>query len=860
MNLFASAGNFGVGLTNATYWASDKKLTEFKAAADTTTGVWGGKLAIDVTSVSLSSAALRATTDITVAFKLPATTDTVTAASDFVAVQLPYQWMGVSGWMDGSATATAALKLVTTTGTGAAAKTTKTAVKGAVSQVSGCNVVFALDTTATKLAEGSSYEFTLSSVPTAENAVFGAQMNLGSLVMSVGKVATGGFGYSSAQLFNALASQAAPKGKALLEFSSTSVAVSRGTYTKDAVCVQPASGNFAADVSVSVQGTAFKTNPAVLSAKMGSAKVCGDMGTSSKTQMSTHCVRWAVNNGTEQYTNLPTLMATVNGALATVNVPDKVTCSFDGSSVPIVVTSSALPFADVTVALSTSIAADEKKTDNSVGITPNAGELVTLKIGSTQGVLGFKCGSEKAMTGKELKYVLAGSDKAVFSLSATTMAVTGAKAGTKPTAPDMKLAMAADKSESASTVVEGTCPGMGGSWISLTPLAANAPALASVADVRAAHGKFTAGKEGAYKAPQWCYSAVAAAAAKTTCTFATASNHKYQAAMYCETIEGWFFASKVANVTAKDNGGKQVSLTLTYKKAISDVTNNDVVLKICGKLAESLAVPYSRITDAYGGFFGSPSPSLPTAAAAKPAAPAKNTTTKTRVLANTTNATKPAAQTEWKVNVFAQPDPFAKKADNDALVKATTGTAALAAVDGVTKATYGAMTAKAAVTTEAAVKWIKKPTATGGAKQITVAGSTDVGGYVYCAVSKTASRLRMLNATANATNATKPAAPATKEAVSLQSASTAAKYTIQRQETKTGALAFSLVFTGLGEGKTYSWMCEATSLNPIAPAFRTAMEKGTSATTAAPVVPTGDSTLWSSLFAAVLMIAAVFFY
>jgi hypothetical protein len=223
MNLFASAGNFGVGLTNATYWASDKKLTEFKAAADTTTGVWGGKLAIDVTSVSLSSAALRATTDITVAFKLPATTDTVTAASDFVAVQLPYQWMGVSGWMDGSATATAALKLVTTTGTGAAAKTTKTAVKGAVSQVSGCNVVFALDTTATKLAEGSSYEFTLSSVPTAENAVFGAQMNLGSLVMSVGKVATGGFGYSSAQLFNALASQAAPKGKALLEFSSTSL-------------------------------------------------------------------------------------------------------------------------------------------------------------------------------------------------------------------------------------------------------------------------------------------------------------------------------------------------------------------------------------------------------------------------------------------------------------------------------------------------------------------------------------------------------------------------------------------------------------------------------------------------------------
>ena len=257
--------------------------------------------------------------------------------------------MGVSGWMDGTSTATAALKLVTVTGTGTTAKTTKTAVKGAVTQVSGCTVVFALDTTATKLAEGASYEFVLSSVPTAENAVLGAQMNLGSLVLSVGKVATGGFGYSSAQLFNALASQAAPAGKALLEFSSTTVAVTRGTYTKNAVCVQPASGNFAADVAVSVQGTAFKTNPAVLSAKMGSASVCADMGTSSKTQMSTHNVRWTVNNGTAKYTNLPTLMATVNGNLATVNVPDKVTCSLGGASVPIVVTSSALPFADVTV-------------------------------------------------------------------------------------------------------------------------------------------------------------------------------------------------------------------------------------------------------------------------------------------------------------------------------------------------------------------------------------------------------------------------------------------------------------------------------------------------------------------------------
>jgi hypothetical protein len=412
MNLHGAAGNFGFGLTNSTYWMSHSHLNEFKAAADTTTGSWMGKLPIDITSMTLSSNILRSTTDITAAFTLPTTSDAATAGSDFIAMTLPFQWMGVSGWADGSATAGASLKLVTTTGTGSAAKTTKTAVKGAVVQVSGCTVVFQLDAaaTTTKLAETGSYEFVLSSVPTAESAVGAAAMNLGSVVLSVGKVADGGRGFSSAQLFNALAAQTVPTGKALLEFAAGTTTVSRGTYTKNAVCVQPASGNFAADVSVSVQGSTFKTNPASLSAKMGAAKACGDMGTAATTQMSTHNVRWSVNNGTAAYTNLPTLMATVNGVAATVNVPDKVTCSLGGASVPIVVTASAVPFADVKVSLTTSIATDEKKTDNSVGITPNAGEVVTLKVGANSGILGFTCAA--TVTGKELKYKLDGTDKA----------------------------------------------------------------------------------------------------------------------------------------------------------------------------------------------------------------------------------------------------------------------------------------------------------------------------------------------------------------------------------------------------------------------------------------------------------------
>jgi len=64
-------------------------------------------------------------------------------------------------------------------------------------------------------------------------------------------------------------------------------------------------------------------------------------------------------------------MVTVNGNKATVNVADAITCSLSGSSVPIVVTVSAVPFADVKVSLIKSIADDTDKTDNSVGITPN---------------------------------------------------------------------------------------------------------------------------------------------------------------------------------------------------------------------------------------------------------------------------------------------------------------------------------------------------------------------------------------------------------------------------------------------------------------------------------------------------------
>jgi len=41
-------------------------------------------------------------------------------------------------------------------------------------------------------------------------------------------------------------------------------------------------------------------------------------------------------------------------------------------------------------------------------------------------------------------------------------------------------------------------------------------------------------------------------------------------------------------MTAKDNGGKTVTLTLSYTTKINDVAQNAVILNICGKLAENL--------------------------------------------------------------------------------------------------------------------------------------------------------------------------------------------------------------------------------------------------------------------------------
>jgi len=95
-----------------------------------------------------------------------------------------------------------------------------------------------------------------------------------------------------------------------------------------------------------------------------------------------------------------------------------------------------------------------------------------------------------------------------------------------------------------------------------------------------------------------------------------------------------------------------------------------------------------------------------------------------------------------------------------------------------------------------------------------------------------------------------------------QMATHKATHNYQKVETKAEAFTFSLKFSG-SENTKYGWGCQATSLNPnaVGAAFKSKAVGGYATTTKAAVVAsTGDSALWSSFFAAIIMIVGVFFY
>jgi hypothetical protein len=197
---------------------------------------------------------------------------------------------------------------------------------------------------------------------------------------------------------------------------------------------------------------------------MGTATACGALGTATATPATHHFVRWTVN--ATLYTPLPTLEVQVNSNKATLTASNDVTCSQGGSSVPIVVSASALPFTDVKVTLKKSVSADEAKTDLSVGITPNTGETVTLKVGETSGVLGFKwCAATVDKTKKaKLTYVVAGTDASQFTMTLPITVTAIARPATQPTAKlDFKMETT---STAASTTMSALCPGQGSAWMS----------------------------------------------------------------------------------------------------------------------------------------------------------------------------------------------------------------------------------------------------------------------------------------------------------------------------------------------------------------------------------------------------------
>ena len=212
-----------------------------------------------------------------------------------------------------------------------------------------------------------------------------------------------------------------------------------------------------------------------------------------------------------------------------------------------------------------------------------------------------------------------------------------------------------------------------------------------------------------------------------------------------------------------------------------------------------------------------------------------------------------------------------------------------AVINAVTEADFGAATVVAAAVDEVEIAWATAPTATTTTDAVTLSGSTTVGGYVHCMVSKTGvsqtvaatpATRRLAEAAAAEPAAAEPAAaepaaaePAAAEPAAAPAASAdpwlsmlsddshAANNNFKRVETK-DPFTFTLKFAA-DENSKYGWGCQATSLNPDAKsaAFRSTAVGGSATTAKTPVVaPSGDSALWSSFFAAIIMIVGVFFY
>lgn len=339
--------------------------------------------------------------------------------------------------------------------------------------VTGCDFVFKLDTAATKLAETKSYRLSVKSVPTVADKATADMLNLMNVVVSVGLMASGGTGYSQAQGFPALSAASLPAGTQLLDFATEFVAINRGTYQEDAVCVRPgvAGESFQGDFTFKTSTTAFKTVPAEGAGRMGDQEACVTLGTASATPATMHLSYWSAT-GTGM-SPLAALMVYVGRDKTTANVPAAVTCQAGGFSFPMVVTLDAIPFTDITIALKEDVDNTDAANpiDNSYGVTIDAASKAGLQfaVGSAEQVFGFECSATANAT--SLKYELTGTDAANFQLASATAAITVKPALEDSAQPDqtVTVAMVADSSNAGEVTVEGACPGMGASMMYWEP-------------------------------------------------------------------------------------------------------------------------------------------------------------------------------------------------------------------------------------------------------------------------------------------------------------------------------------------------------------------------------------------------------
>jgi len=189
----------------------------------------------------------------------------------------------------------------------------------------------------------------------------------------------------------------------------------------------------------------------------------------------------------------------------------------------------------------------------------------------------------------------------------------------------------------------------------------------------------------------------------------------------------------------------------------------------------------------------------------------------------------------------------------------------LTAINTVTSKDFGAPTVVAATVTEAAVAWNVEPSGASATKAIVVSGSMTAAGYVYCATGLERRVLQEAEASAEASPAVEEKAAAANET----DAAPEVKLNWVRAKVTAADLKFSIELPG-PEGETLKWACVGTSANPDADLarFKTTTVSGSTATNPAPAPPavkTNDtddsqSALMSSLFAAIIMIVAVFFY